>query len=154
DVRGGDITITLNGVTVAQLSDAEPLTGPLHGWFGLTANGADFRNLRIWTPARDTSRARQLTLPATEKPAANGALLYELKIAGKELGAEWWQSIPQEMSVDTGRMVFTSQGNLPPVVILTKPLNPGLACDVEFEYQTPSATGFAVMLWSARKAPE
>src|SRR5262249_47343684 len=81
-------------------------------------------------------------------------LLYELKIAGKELGAEWWQSIPRAMSVDNGRMVFTSTGNVPPTVILTRPLNPGLACDVEFEYQTPHANGFAVMLWSARKAPE
>jgi hypothetical protein len=156
DVRGGRIAIALNGLSVAEFTDAEPLTGPLHGWFGMRVTGGNvFRNLRIWSSAKDTSRERQLTRPVTEKPLANGELLYELKLTGaRELGSEWWQSFPKIGAVDNGTLVVSSTGNTPHAILLTKPLSRDLACEVEFEYQTPLANRFSVMLWSAKKAPQ
>jgi hypothetical protein len=161
EVSTGKITVTVNGLPIPQFSDAEPLTGPLHGWFGLTSGEAFFRNLRLWSSAPNTSRERQLSPPATEKPLANGKLLYELKLAAGGLGSEWWKSQPSNVAVENGTLVFSGDPNGLPGLILSKPLNPELACEVEFEYPAQAAAGhdyeavnLSVQLWFAKKAPQ
>jgi hypothetical protein len=155
DVSGGKVTVMLNGLPVAQFADPQPLTGPLHGWCGLGGREAVFRNLRIWSPATDTGRGRQLTPPLNEKPLANGELLYELKPAGKDLWPEWRKSHPQRVTVKDGALLFVRPGGQRPEVILTRPLGPELACELEFEYPTAHhATGLSVTLAFAEKAPQ
>jgi hypothetical protein len=152
DVSGGNIAVTVNGFLVTQFSDPALLTGPLHGWFGLTAGLADFRNLRIWSSTKDTTRERQLTPPATEKPLANGELLYELKLKAGDVASEWWKSLPSHVAVENGALVLSGRDNGTPAVVLTKPLPPELACEVEFEYPTHEAVNLAANLWFATKS--
>jgi tRNA A-37 threonylcarbamoyl transferase component Bud32 len=155
DVKEGKIAVTVNGFPLAPFEDREPLSGPLHGWFGLTASSAHFRKLRIWSSVKDPNREPQLLPPATEKACMNGELLYELKLAGaRDLGAEWWKSRPKTVAVENGAVAMSTGGNTPGSVVLSKPLSGDFACEVEFEYQIPRATKFTVMLWSAAKAPQ
>lgn len=156
DVKGGQITVTIDGSPLPSFTDLQPLLGPLHGWVGLSASTADFRNLRIWSSTKETRREPLLTPAATEKARTNGGLLYELNLAGaRDLGAEWWKSRPTTVVVERSAIVMSNPGsNNPVAVMLTKPLRPDFACEVEFEYQIPRATTFAIMFWSAEKAPQ
>jgi hypothetical protein len=161
NVDKGKITVTIDGQPIPPFTDAEPLSGPLHGWFGLIAGtpAAEtrvvYRNLRIWSSAPDTNRARQLARPGAEKPLANGRLLYELKLAG-DLGPEWWKSQPGDVAVENGALALCGHAvsNGTPTLVLTRPLPLSVACDVEFEYPTESAVGLAIMFMFAKKAPQ
>jgi hypothetical protein len=157
DVDGGKIVANVNGQPLSHFEDAQPLVGPLHGWFGMSGDpGGEvfFRNLRLWSAAKDTDRALQLTPPATVKPVANGKLLYELKPATKALGSEWFESQPHAVRVENGTLVLGDAANAWPALVLTKPLPSDLACEVEFEYPNYEAVNFWIMLWSAREAPQ
>lgn len=154
EVHGGKLTVTVNGQSLPPFADLEPLAGTLHGWCGVSGIGVTYRNLRLWTTAKHTGRERELTKAATEKPLANGAKLYELKLGDAKADAEWWKSFPKTVAVDGAAFVVSSTGNIPTALVLTRPLPSSVACEVEFEYTTPQARGFAVMLWSAKKSPQ
>jgi len=153
NVNGGSIEVLLNGVPVAAMEDAEPLTGPANGWFGLVGREVTFRNLQIWSPESDTTRERQLTPPKSEKLAANGKLLYELNLSGNELGKEWYKTQPEHTNVQSGVLILQGP-NGSPHVVLDKALEGDLACEVEFEYRDAEAVNFGLALLFLPKAPE
>jgi hypothetical protein len=152
DVDGGSIEVMLDGITVAAMEDPQPLTGPANGWFGILGREVTLRNLKIWSPEADTNRERQLTPPETEKTAVNGELLYELNLQAGELGPEWNKTQPDAVNIKDAAMVL-QRGNGAPDVILSNPLTPDLACEVEFEYHDKEAVNFSVALLSSEKAP-
>jgi hypothetical protein len=152
NVDGGNIEITLDGVPFAAMEDAEPLDGPANGWLGLVGREVTLRNLKIWSPESDTKRERQLTPPVTEQPAPNGELLYELKLAGAELGSEWHKTQPEFSKSKDGALILQGPNGTPNVV-LDKPLTGDVACEVEFEFHDKEAVNFSLALWSSEKVP-
>jgi WD40 repeat protein len=155
EVDGGKVLVVIDDTLVARFNDPSPLTGPLHGWFGLHAVEGVYRSLRIWSTAKDTNVARQLTPPVTQRPIPNGSLLYELKLADGKLGSEWQQSQPNAIKVKDGGVIL-HEGNASPELVLTKPLPANFLCEVEFEYASlpHEAVNFSVLLWRAKQAPK
>jgi hypothetical protein len=153
EINGGSLTVLLNGKPLAAPhEDPEPLTGPLHGRFGLCASEAVFRKLHIWTSAANPDQPLELTPPVTEPPLANGKLLYELKLA--DLETDWFQSQPIAVAREKGAVVLSGP-NASPTLILTRPLSLAeLACEVEFEYLNQEAVNFGIGLWRAKASPE
>ncbi len=154
EVSSGRIAVMVNGMALAPFADPRPLRGPLHGWFGLTAGQAVFRNLRLWSFAGDPRQDLQLTPPVTDRPLANGKLLYELDLATGKLEPDWWRSDRRKVTVKKGKLIFVGGDSKKPALVLTQPLHPDLGCEIEFEYPTYEAVRFGMMLWCARKATE
>ena len=155
EVNGGKISVKLNDVLVAKYNDAAPLAGPMHGWFGLY--GADqrtvYRNLRIWSSETNSRLERQLTPTVTEKPLANGQLLYEMNLSADALKDQWWQLQPEHIAVKKEGVVLSGPNGFP-AMILKQPFNSDLAWEIELEYPAEEVVNFSAMIGYAQKAPE
>ncbi|MBC7979442.1 MAG: hypothetical protein H7Y36_02655 [Armatimonadetes bacterium] len=154
DMNGGNLAVAADGRPIAEFSDSEALTGPLHNWFGMIAGNVIFRNLRIWSSTADQSLPLQLTPPVSENPVPNGELIYNFNSADGPLGADWWQTQPQNVSVQNGAIVLSGANNGTPVVILTTPLKPQVACEVELEYPDVEALNLSMQLLFSAQMPK
>ncbi len=158
EINDGAIEVAINGVGAFKWSDKQPLRGALHGWFGLAGlnvpKGPVFRNLRIWSSA--AQREPQWTPPPTERPAANGPLVYEFKPDAQKLREDWRLSQPNNVAVIDGalNLNLVPLSNDSPAVILTRPLTPELACEIEFEYPTNEAVNLHFILWFSERVPQ
>lgn len=156
EFQGGKIAVTVAGHRVIELHDPHPLTGALHGWFGLMAGNSVFRNLRIWSSSAEPNREPQFVPPPTKPPSANGELVYELKLSGETLGPEWWIAHPEGagVGVDESILILGDRGNATFPIQLQQPLQGDLACEIEFEYPTCEALNLSLSLGYAERPPE
>jgi serine/threonine protein kinase len=161
EARAGELTVTLDGMPVLNYADNAPLTGPLHGWFGLAGGTSNaqksdlarvaYRNLRVWSSATETRREPAFTPPVTAKPLPNGKLLYEFKPG--DFDAEWFKTQPDNAGMEQGAIVLSGENNGRPELVLDKPLPPtNLACEVEFEYPI-HVLNFGISLLHAARPP-
>ena len=149
DLSGTNLSLRVNGTLIAKGAAIEALSGPLHGWFGISGYGTTYRNLRIFSSEANQKQERQLIPSATIPPRPNGEQIYSFSEPDGPLGQRWSVAEPDRAKVNDGVLILDGS----PFAVLDVPLPSSVAVELDHEFDYPQALNLVVKFIHASVFP-